>query len=167
MKKPLVLLVILLLGIVNAATAQTAPPHQPAPQWWFTSALADTTNRWLFHAEGQYSYSKMTGATDGETQSGGARVAIRKSIFTHQSVYKIDKMNMALKSLGMSYSTESQVFSDYLDVDITPLVYGEAGFIWERDNTILLKNRYTGYGGVGVNGVLFEKHSVNMLAAVG
>jgi hypothetical protein len=148
-------------------TAQTTAEKKPSPQWWLSSSLADTVDQYLFHAEAQYSYTKMTGSVAGEIQSGSAQTAIRKDIFTNHMEYFLDKTELALQSLNMNYSTASQAFTDYLDVDITRLIYSEGGFIWERDNTLYIQNRYSVYAGLGLNGVLFEKHYLKVLFALG
>jgi hypothetical protein len=167
MNKYLTILLIVVCGSVNLITAQTTGEKAPLPQWWLYSSLADSIDRFLFHVEGQYSYSKMSGSIEGETQSGAARVAIRKNIFTNHTEYMIDKMNLMLQALRMNYVTESQVFTNYLDVDLTRLLFGEVGFIWERDHSLLIKNRYSFYAGLGLNGLIFEKHYLKVLAAIG
>ena len=167
MKKYLTVVLIVLCSSINFLIAQTASEKMPSPQWWLGSSLVDSVDQFLFHVEGQYSYTKMTGVSEGETQSGFAKVAIRKNIFTHHTEYMIDKMNLMIENLGMGYATESQVFTDYLDVDITRLLYSEAGFIWERDNTLYLNNRYTLYAGVGLNGLIYERHYLKILVALG
>jgi|GEM_PF-2900250 hypothetical protein len=158
---------ILIGGLSTFITAQTIVEKKPSPQWWINSSLADTIERYLFHVEGQYNYTKMTGAADGEMQSGGITAAIRKNIVTNHTEYMIDKMNLTLKSLRMNYATESQAFTDYINVDVTRILYGEAGFIWERDDALYIKNRYSLYAGAGLNGLIFEKHYLKVLAAFG
>jgi hypothetical protein len=167
MKKYITTVLFIICSSLNFIMAQTATEKKPSPQWWLNSSLADTTDQYLFHVEGQFSYTKMTGAIEGEMQSGDVRVAIRKNIFTHQTEYMIDKMNLMLESFGMNYSSESQTFTDYLDVDITRLLYSEGGFIWERDNSLLIKNRYSLYVGAGLNGLIFEQHYLKILVALG
>jgi hypothetical protein len=167
MKKYMIMVFIIICSSSNLLTAQTDTEKKPSPQWWMKSSLADTIDQLLFHGEGRYSYTKMTGAIEGEMHSGGAKIAIRKNIFTHQTEYVLDKMNLMLKSFGMNYISESHAFSDYLDVDITQLLFSEGGFIWERDNTLMLNNRYTWYIGVGLNSPIVENHFINILVALG
>ena len=167
MHKSLTILLIIFCCSQNLITAQTTAEKKPSPQWWLNSSLADTVNQWLFHVEGQYSYTNMTGAIEGEMNSVVSRVVVRKNIFTHHTEYMLDKMSLALKSLGMNYAYESHAFTDYLDVDLTRLFYSEAGFIWERDNSIYIKNRYSWYAGAGLNGLIFEKHYLKVLVALG
>lgn len=167
MKKYLTAVLIIICGTLSILTAQTTAEKKPPPQWWLNSSLADSADWFLFHAEGQYSYTKMTGSTEGDIQSGTARLSVRKNIFTNHTEYMLDKTKMSIKSLGMHYATESQIFTDYLDVDITRLLYGEAGFIWEMDNSLYIKNRYSLYAGAGLTGQIFDKHYLKILIAFG
>jgi hypothetical protein len=167
MKNFLASAVIIMCGMLNDVSAQTVPEKQPSPEWWLRSAKADSVERYLFHIEGTIGYSKMTGSTVGETHTGGGRAALRKNAVTLKSVYRIDKMSMSFPAMGLNYSSESQLFSTCLDVDVTPLLYGEIGGIWERDNTIFIKNRYSAYAGAGLNGMVSEKHFLDVLLAVG
>lgn len=159
--------VFIMCAALNLVKAQSTAEKKPLPQWWVNSSLADSVDEYLFHGEGQYSYAKMSGAIEGEMHAGGAKLTVRKDIFTNHTEYMIDKMNLMLKVQGMNYKTESQAFTDFLDVDITRLLYGEAGFIWERDNSLLINNRYSLYAGAGLNGMISEKHYLKILFAAG
>ncbi|MGE5457089.1 MAG: DUF481 domain-containing protein [Methanococcaceae archaeon] len=166
MKKYIMTALLFISGSLNLLMAQTTE-KKPSPQWWVNSSLNDTVDQYLFHVEGQYSYTKMSGAIEGEMQSGGARITVRKNIFTNHTDYMIDKMNLMIPSFGMKYNSEAHAFTDYLDVDITTLLYSEAGVIWERDNSLLIKNRYSFYAGAGLNGLISQKHYLKVLAALG
>jgi hypothetical protein len=151
-------------------SAQTAPEKKPSTQWWMGSALADSViDHFRFHVEGQYSYTKTTGMNEGEVQSGGGKSIIRNSIFTNHTEYMIEKTNMTSNVFGVisSYLTNSQVFTDYLDVDVTKLIYFEGGYIWERDNAYELENRNSIYLGAGLNGLIYDKHYLKLLLAYG
>lgn len=167
MKIYFTIILILVSGSLCMLNAQTIVEKKPSPQWWLYSSLNDSLDRFLIHVEGQYSYTKISGAIDGKMQSGGVRIAVRKNIITNHTEYILDKMDLTLKMLGMNYSTESQVFTDYINVDITPLLFAEGGFIWERDNSLLIDNRYSFYVGIGVNGLITEKQYLKILAAIG
>lgn len=167
MKKYFVVVLIIIYGSFAKMQAQAADDKKPLPQWWLGSSLADSTKGYLFHVEGQYSYTNMTGPIEGDMQSGGLKAAIRKGTFTNNIDYSMDKMNLKIQLLRMKYSTESQRFIDYLDIDITRLIYAETGVIWERDNTTLIKNRYSMYAGTGLNGLIAEKHYMKLLIAAG
>jgi len=167
MKNLVTVIFIVLCCSLNFISAQTEAGKKPSPQWWLNSSLADTINQYLFHVEGQYSYTKMTGSIEGEVQSGAVSTAVRKSIFTNHIDYYIDKSDQEIKSLGMSLNTASQAFTEYLDVDITPLFYGQAGYIWERDNSLYIQNRNSLYAGVGLNHVINQQHYLKILLAAG
>ncbi|HEX2867283.1 MAG TPA: DUF481 domain-containing protein [Ignavibacteriales bacterium] len=167
MKKYFAIILVIAFGLFNNMHAQASGGKKPMTQWWLGSSLADSTRGYLFHIEGQYSYSKMSGPIEGEMQSGGLRSAIRINTFTNHIDYSIDKMNLKIQMLRMQYTTESHRLIDYLDFDITRLLYAETGFIWERDNTIFIKNRYSMYAGTGLNGLIAEKHYLKLLVAMG
>ena len=166
MKKFILAILFIVSGCLSSTAAQTVE-KKPSPQWWLSSSFADTVEQYLFHAEAQYSYTKMSGTIAGEMHSGKVSTAVRKSIFTLHADYFIDKTDLSLKSLGMNYLASSQAFTSYLDVDATPLLYGEGGFIWEKDNTLYLKNRYTFYIGAGLNGIIYKQHYLKILFAAG
>jgi hypothetical protein len=166
MKNIITALLFTICFSLNYVTAQTAE-KKPSPQWWLNSSFADSADQYLFHVEGQYSYTKMTGSIAGEMQSGMIKTAVRKSVFTNHIDYFIDKSDQEIKSLGMSLNTASDAFTEYLDVDITPLLYGEAGYIWERDNTLYIQNRNSFYAGLGLNHVINQQHYLKILFAAG
>ena len=153
--------------LLSFITAQTTAEKKPSPQWWVNSSFADSVDYFLFHGEGRYNYTKTTGSVEGEMQSGSVNLVIRKDVFTHHTEYMIDKTNQNFQSLGMHFATESQALTDYLDVDITRLFYAEGGFIWERDNTIYIQNRFTLYAGLGLNGMIATQHYLKILFAAG
>jgi hypothetical protein len=167
MKIYITAVLIIICSSINFIKAQTAVENAPLPQWWLNSSLADTTGRYLFHLEGNYNYTNMTGTVKGQIQSGSATVIIRKDIFTDHTEFYIDKTDLAIQSLGMNYNVASYTFTEYLDVDMTRLLYGEAGYIWERDNTLYLQNRNSLYAGVGLNGLIYEQHYLKILFAIG
>lgn len=52
-------------------------------------------------------------------------------------------------------------------IGIFRVVFGQVGFIWERDDAMLIQNRYTYYAGIGSNVLLFEKLKIKSLLAGG
>ncbi len=159
--------IIIICSTLNIIFAQSDNEPKPSPQWWLGSSLVDSVDQYLFHVEGAYSFTKMTGSIAGEMHSGSIKAVVRKNIFTNNAEYLIDKMDLNIKMLAMNYITESQVFSDYVDVDISKFLFCEGGFIWERDDALLIKNRYSLYVGLGFNGTIYEKHYLKILTAIG
>ena len=141
---------------------------QPGEKWWLQSSLADSADHLQIHASGRYSYSRMKGIISGSTNSGNLVLALRKGIFTNFSRYGLDKFDMNLKSsVNLNYATKSQFFTDYVDVDVSRQAFFEAGYIWERDDALLLQNRYTLYGGIGLNTSFVKKLKLKSLLASG
>jgi Protein of unknown function, DUF481 len=167
MKKFITAFLIILCTSLNFISAQTSVEKKPSPQWWLNSALADTIDQYLFHVEANYNYSKMTGAMSGEIQSGSVNAVVRKEFITGHTEIYIDKTDLVIQSLGMNYNVASDAFTEYLDADITRLLYGEAGYIWERDNTLYIQNRNSWYAGLGLNGLICEQHYLKILFALG
>jgi hypothetical protein len=158
-------LVFVLLFSIGVPTNVSAKPHE---KWWLQSSLADTTKSLLFHASGKYSYTKMKGALSGEMQTGDINLAERQRIITNFSAYGIDKMDLTLKvPTAINFNTTSYYFTDYIDVDITKVLFGQIGFIWERDNILLIQNRYSYYSGLGLNLSLRKKLKLKSLFAAG
>jgi hypothetical protein len=162
--KIIIIVLIIICSLSDYLPAQTAASNIP-PNWWLTHSIADTTTQYLYHVEVQYSYTKMTGAIEGEIQSGSGNLVIRKNIITLHTLYFLDKTRLSLK--GMKYSIVSHAFTGFLDVGITRLLYFEGGFIWERDNINYILNRYTLYTGIGLNSLLYKQHYLKVLFAAG
>lgn len=142
--------------------------EKPPVKWWLQSSFADSVENLLFHASGQYSFTKSKGVVSGETHSGNISLIFRKSVFTNYAVYKIDKTSLSLKSsISLNYATTAHYFTDFLDWDFSRVVFGQVGFIWERDDAMLIQNRYTYYAGIGSNVLLFEKLKIKSLLAGG
>ena len=89
MKKYITTVLIIICSFINFITAQDVAVKKPSPQWWLNSSFADSVDEYLFHVEGQYSYTKMTGSIEGEIQSGSIRTAVRKIVFTNHLDYYI------------------------------------------------------------------------------
>ncbi len=162
----LLLITIMIFTSLNIIKAQSGA-GKPPKQWWLQNSFADTVQGFLYHAEARYNYTKMTGNIAGEIQSGQVSAAVRRSIVTLNAIYFLDKTDIALKNFGMSYVSKSQTFTGYADVDLNAFLFCEGGFIWERDNMLYLRNRYTLYAGLGFNGNIHQKHYLKVLLAVG
>jgi hypothetical protein len=166
MEKRIYTIIIILLFSAGMIFSQSS--EKPPIKWWLQSSLADSVKNLLFHASGQYSFTKSKGVVSGETHSGNISLVFRKGVFTNFAVYTIDKMNLSLKSsISLNYATTAHYFTDFLDVDFSKIVFAQLGFIWERDDAMLLQNRYTFYAGIGSNVLLYEKLKIKSLLAGG
>lgn len=92
----------------------------------------------------------------------------RKGVFSHFTRYGADKYDLNLKSsLQLKYATKARYVTDYVNIDITKTIFTEGGFIWEMDDALLLQNRYTFYGGIGLTTAFFKKLKCKTLFASG
>jgi len=77
-------------------------------------------------------------------------------------------MDLNLKSsVQLKYATKSQYFTDYVNIDLSKSTFAEGGYIWERDDALLLRSRNTFYGGFGLNFSFGKKITLKSLFASG
>ncbi|EKD30785.1 MAG: hypothetical protein ACD_77C00477G0053 [uncultured bacterium] len=167
MKKQIALVFLILLLIPGETFSQSAE-NKPVDYWWLKSSKVDTVNGIQFHASGQYSFSKKKGVISGVTHSGNILLAVRLGSVTNYSIYGIDKIDLHLKGIAnIDYKTTSHYFTNYFNYDFSRVLFAEAGYIWERDDMLLLHNRYSVYAGAGINLILFKKLQIKSLLAAG
>jgi hypothetical protein len=141
---------------------------QTNENWWLQSSLADTITQMQFHASANYSYTRMKGIISGTMNSGKLSIVLRKGVFTNFSRYGNDQLDLNLKSsVRLNYRTKSEYFTDYVDVDLSKSIFAEGGYIWEKDDALLLKSRNTFYGGMGLNISFLKKLSLKSMFASG
>lgn len=142
---------------------------QSPEKWWLKSSRADTVKKKLMvHADMKYSYTKMKGVLSGEMHVGDITLVERKGYFTNFSKCGIDKMDISLKgSTPLAFKSTSYYITDYIDADLSKVVFSQTGFIWERDDLLLIKNRYSFYTGVGTNILLFKRLKLKSMVAMG
>lgn len=139
-----------------------------ASDWWTQSSKIDTSKQFLFHARGRFSFSRTKGVISGVVYTGDIFLAGRKGIVTNYTAYRLDKMDLNLRSFAnLDYATSSQYFTDFINIDLSRIFISEAGFIWERDDAQLIKNRYSLYIGSGLNLVFFKNLRLKSLLAAG
>lgn len=140
---------------------------QSADLWWLQGSAADTVTSFRTHASGSLSYSRMQGVLSGKTTIGELKLVVRKSIFTNFTRYGIDQMSLNLKSqFHLNYAATTHYFTDYLNIDLSRIFFCEVGYIWERDDVLLVQNRYTLYGGPGLR-ISTKRFNIKSLAALG
>jgi hypothetical protein len=141
---------------------------QSAENWWLQSSFADSVTHLQFHTSANYSYTKMSGIISGTMNTGKLLLVLRKGVFTHFTRYGFDYMDLNLKSsVKLNYNTRSEYFTDYIDIDFSRFTFVEGGYIWEKDNALLLRNRNTFYGGMGFYFSFVKKITVKSLFASG
>jgi len=166
MIKPFHQIVLIILFAVGMIPVRLKA--QQDEKWWLRSSLADTIVNLQFHASGKYSFTNMQGVISGKMHTGDITLVQRKGIFTNFTRMGIDVFKMHLTGIvDLKYETTAKYFTDYLNVDISRIFFGQSGFIWERDDALLLHNRYSFYGGVGINLLSSKKLKLNSLLALG
>ncbi len=157
----------------SASSPQKIKAVQPAAkeelgQWWRRSSLNydPMPEKWLFHTEIQYSFVDKTGNDDGYAHSGDFFTALRKARFTNYLSYKIEKYDFD-QSDGEVSSDDYQMFEESLRFDLTKRLYAQAGFFWERDDTYLVEDRDTWYGGFGYQIVDNKRYGLDLFLSYG
>jgi hypothetical protein len=142
---------------------------QSAEKWWTQSSRKDSIKtKLMVHASAKYSYTRMKGSLSGEMHVGDISLVERKGIFTNFTSYGIDKMYLNIKgNTPLVFQSTSHYITDYVDADLSKVVFCQAGFIWERDDLLLIQNRYSLYTGMGLNFELFKKLKMKSLVAAG
>ena len=161
-------LALFICVLLNVELISQNRDDKPITQWWTQSSRIDTSKQFLYYARGRFNFSKTRGVISGVNYSGEIFLAGRKGIFTNYAAYRLDKMDMSLRSsINLNYATKSQYFTDFVNLDISRIFIAESGFIWERDDALLIKNRYSFYIGSGINIVLFKSLKLKSLLAAG
>lgn len=141
---------------------------QISEKWWLKSALEDTVQNVQFYTSLNYNFSNTNSVIKNTTHFGVLNIVLRKNRITNIAAYSLNKMHIKLDvPIVLDYSTTAHYFTDFFDYDFTKVIYGQSGFIWERDNVLLLQNRYTFYAGLGVKQRLLKKLKTKTLFAVG
>ncbi|MDD2425790.1 MAG: DUF481 domain-containing protein [Bacteroidales bacterium] len=159
---------ILLCLLFNVELISQTKDNNSTPNWWTQSSRVDTSKQFLYHAQGRFTFSRTKGVISGVVYSGDIFLAGRKGIFTNYAAYRLDKMDLNLRSfVNLDYSATSHYFTDFINIDLSRIFIAEAGFIWERDDAQLINNRYSLYVGSGLNLVFFKSLKLKSLLAAG
>lgn len=137
-------------AIYDAGRAEAQAESRPAPDWWNHSSrsAAGTADSLKKHLEIDYSYIHLQGNDEGNVHKGRAQAVLRKGYLTNITTYTIDRVDIEQSSGGKT-KTDTHFFENYLQWDFTKRVYGQTGYIWERDLTTYVENRHIGYIGAG------------------
>jgi putative salt-induced outer membrane protein YdiY len=159
---------LLMLSISNAQEkAVTEEKKDPYAGWWIKSSLSydPLPQQFLFHGEGQYAYTSLSGNATGEIHSGKAIIKVRKAKFTNHFGFQYDKLDQKGDLVG-NYFKENLNLEDMIDFDITEIFYAEIGGFWQKDNIRKIKNRYIYYGGVGLATQIEKSHNLKGIIAL-
>lgn len=146
----------------ETASKAAAPAGQPvaAPQaeqglgaWWEKNSLTygSLPERWLFHSEGTLDYKLKKGNTESEVYNGSASLMARKRRFTNTLFYAVDRETSEPTPVAPTDNTDTDYrsFQESLRYDLTAKLYGETGYMWEKDTANLVSSRDIFYAGLG------------------
>lgn len=139
---------------------EAVPPPNPAAQakpalgaWWEKNSLtySPLPEQWLFHVEGTLDYKRKNGNTDSSLYHGSTKLMVRKRRFTNTLFYAIDKELSEPTSASPKNNTDTdyRTIQDSIRYDLTDRLYGEGGYMWEKDTANLIAGRNSYYGGLG------------------
>ncbi len=159
--------------VAQGDTTAVAAPEKKAEAnlagWWMRNAASfdPIPERWLFHAEADYSFTLQSGNIDGETHSGKGRVFLRKGRSTFSVRGGVQSQRLSLAKGVMEIRQERYRVAPALDYDITPALGAQAGFLWEHDDAAFIESRRIGYLGVKVIPYSSDNLVISLLPAFG
>lgn len=146
----------------------SASKAQIGEKWWLKSSLVDTVDKLRFHTSLNYSFSNNNSAVKTSIHIGEGEIILRKNRITNVTSYSFNRMHIKMDfPLKLDYSEIAHYFTSYFDYDFAKIFYGQSGYIWEKDNLLLLQNRHTLYAGIGVKQKFFDKVKIKTLLAIG
>jgi hypothetical protein len=152
-----------------AAGAPQAPKKQDLATWWQKSSMEYTLfpARWLFHADGTFSYMNASGNTSGTILNFSASADLRKSRFTSHSFAQEGRNIMVYGFTRSSVNYVERTLREQVDCDLTWYLKLVAGIEDYQNTLIFMDKRLNVYGGVG--GTLFrnQKQQITLTTAVG
>jgi len=137
-------------AIYDAGRAEAQAKSRPAPDWWNHSSRSEagTAKNLKKHLQLDYSYINLEGNDEGNVHKGSAQAVLRKGYLSNTTTYSIDRVDIEQSSGGKT-KTDTHFFENFLQWDFTKRIYGQTGYIWERDLTTYVENRHIGYVGAG------------------
>ncbi len=174
MRYILYMLVISMTYVVSVKAEDIAKPNSTS--WWLKSPLdhPELLDKTLYHVEGSYSFTNMTGNIEGDIHKVKLLNFLRYDYFTMHFNFVIDKYNITTfeDNSGKSES-ENKVSSDLqiaefaLDYDLSKHFNIETGVIWEKDMKQSVLDRWSYYAGFGFNHHFLNNHFLDFTIAGG
>lgn len=123
-------------------------------EWWNQSAMAiDPRPEGIqHHMEGTISFTKLGGNVDAKWYKGDLKLVLRNNLVTSTTTFVMNDTDTRINIVGKASELYRSVVEKYnaqqaVGYDLTSRLSVGAGIAWERDNTILLANRSTYFGG--------------------
>ncbi len=175
MKKIIYCLVISMLYVIVVRAEEPKVQDPNSTQWWLKSPLDHTElyGQMLYHVEGSYSFSNMTGNIEGDVHKGQILNFLRYNAFSFHLNYMLDKYSITTYSdnsgnpkAAKTVTTDHQVAEFAVDYNISKYFNLETGIIWEMDQKQSVLDRWSYYAGVGYNHH-FGNHYLDFIVAGG
>lgn len=157
----LFLLIVFLIPVQAQAQAQ-------GPQWWNTNSLKldSLQTGTLFHAQGTYGFSHMTGNVELYVHQGSPQFFLRNGRFMAVAYGQINLQKVQVGD-NPATKTHTYMFNPKLIYDVQRSLQSETGMLWEHDDPQYIDRRIVFYQGLNYN-VLENDHLGKMLfGAVG
>lgn len=137
--------------------------------WWNKSSLHydPIPSEWLYRFEFKYSLMKYSGNTESYAHLIYTRVDTRKNRYTNSIAFTMDTSRTDIDLLNYHLKKDQLIIEDTLKYDITKELYGNVGFIWEKNSILLIDSRYAYYGGLGYRLLTLENHKLDALLVYG
>ncbi len=133
---------------------------QELGQWWLYSPLKyePMYPKWLFHAQGYFSYTKLTGNVEGVEYSSELESALRKNRYTTYVLFLLSKTETT-ESVGGGHTENEDLALMVIErFDLTKRFALNVGMTWERESDRFVKDRFTYFGGPSVLVFEFPRH---------
>ena len=117
--------------------------------WWKQSArqLNPLPEPVLYHLEGGLSFTKLSGNLDAKMYKGNTNVFLRKGLFTSTTQISSDFRETDVNITDKHLTVNKHSMHEGLSYALTTRLALGVGIMWERDNAILLVDRFTYYAG--------------------
>jgi hypothetical protein len=153
----------------NAQAAPAAQAGQNLSNWWRKSSLDYTPmpQQWLAHIDVTVSYTNAQGNTTGTTFNGKVDLSVRKYRFTARSTGWIQKQNIVYGFNAGSAHVTQDLLREQLNFDMTrrsSLIGGVEDYTF---TLIFMNDRFTEYGGYGIEALKLEKQKLSVVGALG
>lgn len=137
--------------------------------WWQKSSFAydPMPNQLLAHVEGSVAYSDAQGNTVGSNFNGKLDLSLRKDRFTARSTAWVQKQNIVYGFNAGSAHVTQELFREQVNYDLTKRSSAIAGVEDYTFTLIFMNDRFTEYGGYGIDVLQDNKQKLNVVAAVG
>ena len=150
------------------AAATAGPAAKKALPWWLTSSQEHPSSQpWLYHIDGTFSYMNGSGNTSGTSYDTSANGWIRRHRFTSHSHLQLSNKNVNYVTTRTLISYEERTLREQLDYDLTSRITLMAGVEHYRNTLMFMDKRLNVYGALGSTLFHNDKHKLTFTAGIG